>query len=376
MYRPPPSRLQLFDAALRRSSLLTLLLFASLFFSVPGCNKSQPVSDEQSPRPAATPEKSSGDISSAQTGTNSGAVKAEFRNVMFHLTREAAAHLESVSGELWPAGKYEMPVFDDKTSFELHVVNGTVSITPDALASIMNTHVFAPRNAPLKDISIQVEQDRLIIKGKLHSKGDLPFETAGQISVNADGRLRLHTEKVKALHVPVKKVMGLFGIELANVINTSKIPGMDTDKNDIIFDLGSLLPPPHIRGKIAAARLERNAIDVIYGDSGKNTAALGPTSTNLQNSRTAQSSDAPKGNYMLFRGNRVKFGRLVMENTELALIDLDPNDPLDWNQDLYLNQLVSGYSKITASLGLRAFVKDFGKLPKRSAVKPPENAGN
>jgi hypothetical protein len=380
MHRTSPNRRRFFDATLRRSSLVTLLLCAPLFFSVPGCNQSHPVSDEQSPQTAATPpknqDKSPGDVPSAQTGTNSGAVKAEFRNVMFHLTPGAAAHLESVSGELWPAGKYEMPVFDDKASFELHVVNGTVSITPDALASIMNTHVFALNDAPLKDISIQVEEDRLIIKGKLHSKGDLPFETAGAISVNADGRLRLHTEKVKALHVSVKKVMGLFGIELANVINTSKIPGMDTDKNDIIFDLGSLLPPPHIRGKIAAARLEGNAITVIYGDGGKTTAAAGPASSNHQSSRTAQNSDAPEGNYMLFRGNRVKFGRLVMENTELAVIDLDPKDPLDWDQDLYRYQLVPGYSKITDSFGLRTFVKDIGKLPKHSPVKPPETAGN
>src|ERR1043166_4221558 len=62
--------------------------------------------------------------------------------------------------------------------------------------------------------------------------------------------------------------MTLFGIELADVINTSKIPGMDTDKNDLLLDLGELLPPPHIRGKITAARLGRNAIIVEYGDGG------------------------------------------------------------------------------------------------------------
>jgi hypothetical protein len=28
--------------------------------------------------------------------------------------------------------------------------------------------------------------------------------------------------------------------------------------------------------------------------------------------------------------------------TDLALLDLDPKDPLDWNQDRYKDQLVAG----------------------------------
>jgi hypothetical protein len=265
---------------------------------------------------------------------------------MFHLTPDASAYLQSVSGELWPVGKYDMPDFDDKASFELHVANGTISITPTALASILNSHVFARDDAPLKNIEIAIKKGRLIIKGKLH-KGDLPFETAGEIGLNGDGRLRLHTEKVKALHVPVKKAMAVFGIELANVISTSKIPGLDTDKNDLILDLGSLLPAPHIRGTISAARLSANEITLIYGEGGKHLAA-----------------PSDSGNYILLRGNLVKFGKLTMERTELTLIDLDPKDPLDWNQERYKDQLVAGYSKLTSDFGLRAFVKDFAKLPK------------
>jgi hypothetical protein len=284
---------------------------------------------------------------------------------MFHLTPGAAAHLETVRGELWPAGKYDMPVFDDKTSFEVHISNGTVSIAPDALATVMNEYVFARHDAPMKDISIKIKEDRLVIKGKLHSKGDLPFETGGELTVNADGRLRLHSEKVKAMKVPVKKAMALFGIELADVINTSKIPGMDTDKNDLIFDLGELLPPPHIRGKITAARLRRDAITVVYG-GGATPSATGASARGDQQNQVSIS-----GNYMAFRGNRVRFGKLTMENADLAVIDLDAKDPLDWDQDSYKDQLVAGYSKTTVQFGLRAYVKDFGKLPKSTRTAFP-----
>src|SRR5215467_6795344 len=322
--RTVPVQYQVASQRLRafRNASLPRLLAAVLLLCSCGCGKTPPAADRDPSRvPGAELQQDRKTDRGSTKRTEHGAVKAEFRNVMFHLTATAAAHLEQVSGELWPVGQYDVPVFDDKTSFEVHIATGTVSIAPDALAAIMNEHVFVRRDSPIKDIFVQIKEDRLVIKGKLHRKGDLPFETGGELTLNADGRLRLHTEKVKALHLPVKKAMSLVGIDLANVINTSKIPGMDTDKNDLIFDLAELLPPPHIRGKISAARLRRNAIVVVYGTGGDAPAETGAGGEATGSQASAVSSDrssrAPSGNYMLFRGNRVKFGKLTMENTDL-----------------------------------------------------------
>ena len=340
---------------LRPFSALALSTLLALLSSLQACQQKSTApksATEAQPPPVASNDNSLPPVEASHSD-NSRAVKADIHNVLFRLIGDASAHLENVSGELQPVGKYEMPVFDDKNSFELRVSNGTVSMTPAALATVMNRYTFARDDAPLKDISAEISDDRLILKGKLHNKKDIPFETAAELIVNADGRLRLRTEKVKALHLPVKKVMALFGIELATVINTAKVPGMDTDKNDLIIDLGQLLPAPHIRGKINSARLANNQITVIYGD-GANSLETNPLEP---------------GNYLLFRGNRVKFGRLTMDNTELAILDLDPKDPLDWYQDRYKDQLAAGYSKITENFGLHTYVKDFAKLPRRPATK-------
>jgi hypothetical protein len=343
-----------------RETLTALLIFS---LGLASCSKSTKPQSTETPAPqeANSQANTNGTEPAAESGaqvtteTSGRAVKAEMHNVLFHLTDRSAALLENVSGELWPTGKNELIVFDDKTSFDLHVADGTISITPQALATVMNDYVFARDDAPLKDITIEInrEKNQLIIKGKLHSKGDLPFETAGSLSVNPDGRLRLHTEKVKALHVPVKKVMALVGLDLANLISTSKIAGMDTDKNDLLMDLGELLPAPHIRGKVASVRLGNNAVITIFGDGGK------------------QSTE--KANYMRFEGNRVRFGKLTMENTDLTLLDLDPADPLDWDQDHYKEQLEAGYSKVTETFGLRSYVKDFAKLPRSFGEKAAAN---
>jgi hypothetical protein len=305
-------------------------------------HKSQPAKPQKSAEPVPT----SAAPANPAPGPNAPVhgVSAEIRNVMFHLTPKAAAHLVIVSGELWPTGSNEMVVFDDKRSFEVRVTNGTVRIAPAALSEIMNNYVFARKDAPLKDINVSINKNELTIKGKLHSKGDLPFETAGTLAVTDDGRLRLHTKKIDALHVPVKKVMALFGVELAKVVNTSKIDGITTDKDDLIMDLGTLLPAPHIRGKVSAVRIENNTIVTVFGDGGSSLARK------------------ENGSYMILQGSRVRFGNLVMNPADLTILDLDANNALDWDQDDYRKQLEAGYTKLTPTFGLRAYAKDYGKL--------------
>src|SRR5580704_10483996 len=246
----------------KNSNVACLLALA---VNLMACSKpSQPLQ----PQPPTQPEATSTAPATTPTPPTpaSRAVKTEMRNVLFHLTDKAAARIETLSGELLPTGKNQMLLMDDKTSFSVHVTNGKIFITTDALAEIMNSYVFAKSDSPLKDLSISIDKGLLIIKGKLHSKGDIPFQTAGSVSVSSDGRIRMHTEKVKAMGIRVKGVMGMFGIDLASVVNTSKIDGIDTDKNDLLMDLATLLPPPHIQGKLTGVKIVNNSIVVTFGD--------------------------------------------------------------------------------------------------------------
>jgi hypothetical protein len=326
----------------------TICWFGLIASSLIACSKDKKQVEE---KPVASAPAERNPVTRAATSPattpleNNRAVKAELRNVMFRLDDHAAAHLEFVAGELVPTGKNEMPVFDDKTSFEMRVKNGKITITAEALTSVLNDYVFARSDAPLKELSVSIENDLLHVKGKLHSKGDIPFETAGTLSVNPDGRMRVNTEKVKALHVPVKGVMRLFGLELANLLNTSKIQGIETDKNDLIVDLSTLLPPPHLKGKINSVKIEGDRIMTYFGDGAK-----------------SPSITREKSNYIYLQGHAIHFGKLTMENTDLTILDMDPEDPLDWYQDHYQEQLAAGYSRITLEFGLRSYVKDYGRL--------------
>jgi hypothetical protein len=285
----------------------------------------------------------------ASSQPDGGAVKVQMHNVLYHFTDQIAVHLINVGGSLVPTSAGHVPVFDDKNSFELQITAAEMTMDPQSLANVLNSHVFSANDAPLKDISITIDNGRLKVKGKLHKKGDIGFETEGQLSATEDGKIRLHAEKIKALHLPVKGMMDLFGIDIADLIKNGKVRGVRAEKDDLILDPAEILPPPKISGKITDIHLEGNNIVQIFGEPKK-----------------YPWTKVPAQNYMAYRGNKLQFGKLLMSDTDLLLIDPAPKDPFDFYLDRYKDQLVAGYSKTTPSFGLNVYMVDFNKLKKPS----------
>ena len=282
-----------------------------------------------------------------------GTVQTQMRNITYHFSDAVMVEIKSLNGELVPLGKNEFPIFDDKDSFNLRISTGEIAIDSSNLANVLNSYVFARSHSPLTGLSIIVENGHLKVKGKLHDKRDIPFETEGILSPTADGKLRLHSEKIKAMHVPIKGLMELFGIDLGGLIKEGKVPGVQAQEDDLIIDLEQILPPPHIEGKVALVRIEGDKIIQFFG---------GPDAKPMKNIRG--------GNYMAYKNNRIRFNKLVMNDADLILIDMDPNDPLDFYLEHYKEQVSAGYTKTTPDSGLRVFIKDFDKLHPEKASSP------
>jgi len=278
-------------------------------------------------------------------------VRVAMKNVMYHFTDSIAVHIVSVQGDLVPTRPPQIVVFDDKTSFLLNLDHAEIAMSCDSLLAHALNRVFAAADAPIKNVSIQSQGNSLIVKGKLHQKGNVAFETIGTLSATADGRVRLHAEKVKAAHLPVKGLMDLLGIDIADLINAKKVQGVAVEKDDLLLDPAEILPPPRIRGKVTAVRIQGNEIVQIFG-------TLQP----------ANFASAISGNYMAYRDNELRFGKLTMHDTDMILLDMDPQDPFDFYLDHYKDQLVAGYSKTTTTFGLRVYMRDYNKLRKEAAA--------
>lgn len=286
-----------------------------------------------------------------KASTTSGEVQVAMKNVMYHFTAPIAVHILQLQGSLTPVKAGSIVIFDDKNSFTLNLASAEIAISCNALSQVMNDDVFSAPNAPIKKVTISNKNNQLDIKGQLHSKGDVPFETEGTLSANGDGRIRLHAEHVKAAHLPVKGLLDLVGLDLAKLISTKGIPGVSLDKNDLILNPQEILPPPHIHGAVTAVRLQGDEIVQVFGTSqGSNFAAKQP------------------GNYMAYRDSDLRFGKLTMNQADLMLLDMDPKDPFDFYLDHYKDQLVAGYTKTTPEFGLRVYTRDYNKLHRTASA--------
>jgi hypothetical protein len=287
-------------------------------------------------------------LSSAQehSAAEQGRVRAEMHNVLYHFTDSISVHIAQLEGELVPTQANGLPIFDNPNSFTLAIQSARISVNTDALASVLNQYAFSAADAPLKGIRVATQGNRIKIRGRLHSKGDVPFESEGSLSVTPQGEIRVHTEKIKAAHLPVKGLMDLLGETISKLIDTRKVRGVRVQGDDLFLAPSELFPPPHIQGRLSSIVIQGNEIVQEYGST---------------SSRSANVS----GNYMAYRGAQLRFGKLTMSNTDLILLDLDPQDPFDFYLDHYKDQLVAGYTKITHSFGLRTYFRDYNKLTRK-----------
>jgi hypothetical protein len=61
----------------------------------------------------------------------------------------------------------------------------------------------------------------------------------------------------------------------------------------------------------------------------------------------------------------LRFGKLMMTDADLEIIDQSPGSPFDFSLPNYNRQLVAGYSKNTPRLGLIVFMPDLTTLSGR-----------
>ena len=154
--------------------------------------------------------------------------------------------------------------------------------------------------------------------------------------------------------------MDLVGLDTQKLLSTKKVEGVSVDKDDLIFDPQSVLPPPELRGHLISLNVGNGGIDLTFGPAdGK--AAPAPV---------LESCGAH--NYIHFVGGSVRFGKLTMNDSDLELMDVTPADPFDFAIDHYNDQLVAGYSKSTRSGGLCVHTPDYGKLNLTQLASAPK----
>ena len=299
--------------------------------------------EDEAPPAAATP--------SPHPGKQ--AVEVEMNQVNLHVTDDITLGIQHLRGRFEPAGGAKIPYLDDKNSYVVVIDSGEIALDMPSLNAMM-AHTLGQNHSNVEKVQITInEEHQLQQKGVLDKGIPLPFNVKGGIEVTADGRLRMHAAKVKGLGVPVNPLMKLFSIEMDDLVKVKPGHGVTVDGNDLILDPQKLLPPPLVRGKVTAVRVDDAAIVLSFGSG----------------TRVRMAPLAVSKHYIYWRGGELQFGKLLMTNTDLELVDDDASDPFEFSVDHWNDQLVAGYSKTRPNGGLKAHMPDHDDLERQPAAK-------
>jgi hypothetical protein len=207
---------------------------------------------------------------------------------------------------------------------------------------------------------VRMEGDHIVQSGQLHKGVDIPFEMTAAMSVTADGLIRIHPTKTKILGVNGDKLMHAFGLSLEKLIDLKGATGATVHGNDLFLDPVRILPPPAIEGRITAVRVEGGEVVQLFGSAETRTAL-----------RPLVPPDTAAPNYMFYEGGTLRFGKLLMLDADMQIVDLDPSDPFKFDQDRYSEQLVAGYERTLADQGLEVWMRDVDKVGAAHANAKP-----
>src|SRR6266852_500574 len=295
---------------------------------------------------ATAPSRSRSDSSDTVT-------QVSMRNVNFFITPAAALRIRTLRGQVRPlrAG----PVtFDDKNAFVIHLDYAEIGLNGDDLTALMNSYIFAYPGAPLKHLKIRTSGSRVVQSGVMHKILDIPFEITADLSVTPEGLIKLHPVKTRILGVNGDDLMRAFHLTLEKILDLSKAKGVTVKGSDLFLDPVRILPPPAIEGHATAIRVDGDEFLQTFGT--------------LDDAPPLHPPDTSAGPYMFYKGGTLHFGKLLMLDAEMQIVDLRPSRFFNFSLDRYKDQLVAGYERTLPDLGLEVYMLGLDKLGSASAT--------
>jgi hypothetical protein len=323
------------------------LLLAAMLAS---CEKSKPAASLSpvSPEPAAQ----QAETKPSPATEAPAKTRIEMRNVLLRDTASGTLRIQQLNGRVSPTQAGGTISLDDKKSFLIDIDSGLISTSVADISKLLNDQVFGYPGSPLSDIVLTVKGKQLKLNAKVKKGIIVPVELLGEMGVTPDGNLSIHATSLRALKIPVKGLLGAFGVKMADLVDAKGAKGVSVQGNDLVLDVEQMLPPPRKRGKLTEVHTSGDQLVETFGHpvlSGK------PTRWR---------------SYLRFEGGVIQFGKLTMRDADLVLADSGNAEWFDFDLDHYQQQLVAGYNKVTPKQGLESFMPGYSRVKTGEQAKP------
>lgn len=279
--------------------------------------------------------------------------QVSIRKVNFYLMPNAALRIRKLRGTM-RALKGGPVLFDDKHSFIMHLTYAEIGLKGTDITTLMNNHIFAYPGAPLKRLQVHTSGSQIVQTGVMHKILDIPFQITADVSVTPEGLIKLHPIKTRILGVDGNSLMRAFGLTLEKILDLSKAKGVTVKGNDLFLDPVLILPPPAIEGHATAIRVDGDELVQTFGTVAEATPLPPP--------------DTSASAFMFFKGGTLHFGKLLMLDAEMQIVDLRPSGFFSFDLDKYKDQLVAGYERTLPDLGLEVFLLGLDTLASGKAT--------
>ena len=138
--------------------------------------------------------------------------------------------------------------------------SGRVALTNDSLTKLMQNKV---QGKGIEDLKVTTENGQVKITGKMKKVVAVPLMIEGPATATPDGKIELHTRKMKAAGLP-KGITDALGMNVKHVVG-DKAKGVHAESDDsLIFDPDELWGLP-IHGFVTRVLVERDGLLLIFG---------------------------------------------------------------------------------------------------------------
>jgi len=289
----------------------------------------------------------------------------EIQNVDLHLTNQVVIRIRSLHGEVLRTGAERPPVLDDLTSFRIRVTAATIALTGADLGALLNTVVFAYPNAPLRDLRVRTDGQEIVLTGIMHKGVDLRFRLRGTLDLTPDAKVRIHPTTVHILGLNGEAVLHLFGLHLESLLDLRGAHGATVKGDNLFLDPTAILPPPAIDGHLASVRIDGTAVVQEFVRTDDDTVF-----------RRAVHADTTDHDFIYFRGGELRFGKLLMTDTDLRIVGPRQSAVFDLSLPHYSEQLVAGESHTLRNQGLLVNMPNFATVQRSGSPRIASAAGD
>ena len=292
------------------------------------------------------------------TDATDSVTRVAMRDVNFYIIPSAALRIRTLRGSMRALNGGPVP-FDDKNGFVIHLDYAEIGLNGTDITELMNRHIFAYPGSPLKRLKVHTSGTRVVQSGIMHKILDIPFEITADVSVTPEGLIRLHPIRTRILGVNGTDLMRAFNLNLQKILDLSKAKGVTVKGNDLFLDPVKILPPPAIEGHATAIRIDGDELVQTFGTPAAAPALIPP--------------DTSAQAYMFYKGGTLHFGKLLMLDAEMQIVDLRPTGRFNFSLDRYKDQLVAGYSRTLPDQALEVYMLGVDKLkagPTVAAMPP------